>query len=328
MRKKLRAYSKPRPAKSRGARSSPTRCAASSTIRSPSGHSGRSSRTRSSSDARRRVPTPRSVSSGWTYASPKKRPLFCSRRWATPATRRRSSTSQASRSTSSPAHSSLSSCAVQSECRRRRRSRMPEGLPMRRRGDPRWVVRRPPRERTGRRPCTWCGTPHARLPLCGAGALDPTARRRGLGGRGADLRRRASRPASRRSRRASRRGKSGMRAIAKRRGSWPRQTAQSPAGRRCRPSHPAPATAGSWSTRCTSIRGCGDAASGATLLTRLLADAPAHGIWTIQTSIIASNEASLRLHEAVGFRVVGRRERIAQRDGVWHDTILLERRLP
>ncbi len=67
---------------------------------------------------------------------------------------------------------------------------------------------------------------------------------------------------------------------------------------------------------------------GAALLLRLLADAPAHGIWTIQTSIIASIEASVGLHEAVGFRVVGRRERIAQRDGVWHDTILLELRLP
>jgi L-amino acid N-acyltransferase YncA len=67
-------------------------------------------------------------------------------------------------------------------------------------------------------------------------------------------------------------------------------------------------------TRSTSIRTCE-------------ADAPAHGIWTIQTSIIAANEASLRVHEAVGFRLVGRRERIAQRDGVWHDTVLLERRL-
>jgi L-amino acid N-acyltransferase YncA len=67
---------------------------------------------------------------------------------------------------------------------------------------------------------------------------------------------------------------------------------------------------------------------GKALLLRLLADAPAHGIWTIQTSIIASNEASLRIHEAVGFRVVGRRERIAQRDGAWHDTVLLEYRLP
>jgi L-amino acid N-acyltransferase YncA len=67
---------------------------------------------------------------------------------------------------------------------------------------------------------------------------------------------------------------------------------------------------------------------GRALLERLIADAPAHGIWTIQTAIIASNEASLGLHESVGFRVVGRRERIAQRDGTWHDTVLLELRLP
>ncbi|HEX6724345.1 MAG TPA: GNAT family N-acetyltransferase [Gaiella sp.] len=67
---------------------------------------------------------------------------------------------------------------------------------------------------------------------------------------------------------------------------------------------------------------------GRALLLRLIADAPTHGIWTIQTSIIAGNAVSLALHEAVGFRVVGRRERIAQRDGIWHDTVLLERRLP
>ncbi|HEX2303613.1 MAG TPA: GNAT family N-acetyltransferase [Gaiella sp.] len=67
---------------------------------------------------------------------------------------------------------------------------------------------------------------------------------------------------------------------------------------------------------------------GRALLEALVAVAPRHGIWTIQTSIIASNEASLALHAAAGFRVVGRRERIAQRDGVWHDTVLLELRLP
>ena len=50
------------------------------------------------------------------------------------------------------------------------------------------------------------------------------------------------------------------------------------------------------------------------------------GIWTIQTSMFPENEASLALHEKLGFRVVGRRERIAQLDGVWRDTILLERR--
>ena len=66
---------------------------------------------------------------------------------------------------------------------------------------------------------------------------------------------------------------------------------------------------------------------GRALLVRLLADAPEHGIWTIQTSIIAGNLPSLALHEAAGFRVVGRRERIAERDGIWHDTVLLEHRL-
>jgi phosphinothricin acetyltransferase len=66
---------------------------------------------------------------------------------------------------------------------------------------------------------------------------------------------------------------------------------------------------------------------GRTLLDALAAEAPRHGIWTIQTSIIAANEASLRLHEAAGYRVVGRRERIARLDGVWRDTLLLELRL-
>jgi len=67
---------------------------------------------------------------------------------------------------------------------------------------------------------------------------------------------------------------------------------------------------------------------GRALLEALVAAAPANGIWTIQTSIIDANGPSLRLHEAVGFRVVGRRERIGQRDGVWRDTLLLELRLP
>jgi phosphinothricin acetyltransferase len=66
---------------------------------------------------------------------------------------------------------------------------------------------------------------------------------------------------------------------------------------------------------------------GRALLDALVAEAPHHGIWTIQTSIIDANEASLRLHEAAGFRVVGRRERIARLDGSWRDTLLLELRL-
>ncbi|HTS87203.1 MAG TPA: GNAT family N-acetyltransferase [Gemmatimonadales bacterium] len=65
---------------------------------------------------------------------------------------------------------------------------------------------------------------------------------------------------------------------------------------------------------------------GLALLEALSAAAEAAGFWTLQASILAENEASLALHEKAGFRVVGRRERIGQRDGAWRDTILLERR--
>ena len=69
-------------------------------------------------------------------------------------------------------------------------------------------------------------------------------------------------------------------------------------------------------------RGIGEA-----LLRRLLEDAEALGVWTVQSSIIAENVGSIRLHERVGFRVVGVRERIGRTsDGAWHDTVLMERR--
>jgi len=66
-----------------------------------------------------------------------------------------------------------------------------------------------------------------------------------------------------------------------------------------------------------------------TALMRALADAAAAaGIWTIQTSVFPENPASVALHERAGFRIVGRRERIAELDGVWRDTLFLELRLP
>jgi L-amino acid N-acyltransferase YncA len=50
------------------------------------------------------------------------------------------------------------------------------------------------------------------------------------------------------------------------------------------------------------------------------------GIWTIQTGIFPENEASLRLHERVGFGVVGHRRRLGKLHGAWRDVVLLERR--
>ncbi len=70
---------------------------------------------------------------------------------------------------------------------------------------------------------------------------------------------------------------------------------------------------------------------GRLLLEAFIAAAEDSGIWTIQSSIFPENAASLRLHAAAGFRIVGRRERIARSGagphaGEWRDTILIERR--
>ena len=73
-------------------------------------------------------------------------------------------------------------------------------------------------------------------------------------------------------------------------------------------------------------RGARGLGIGRALLEAMIAGAEEAGIWTIQTSIFPENRASLALHERCGFRVVGMRERIAKRDGVWRDTVFLERR--
>lgn len=65
---------------------------------------------------------------------------------------------------------------------------------------------------------------------------------------------------------------------------------------------------------------------GTGLLLALIDEAERHGLWTLQGATFADNEASLRLQGKCGFRVVGRRERIAQLNGIWKDTILTERR--
>jgi phosphinothricin acetyltransferase len=65
---------------------------------------------------------------------------------------------------------------------------------------------------------------------------------------------------------------------------------------------------------------------GMLLLERLIASTEAAGIWTIQTGIFPENEASVRLHERVGFEVVGRRKRLGKHRGAWRDVLLLERR--
>ena len=62
------------------------------------------------------------------------------------------------------------------------------------------------------------------------------------------------------------------------------------------------------------------------LLSRLIALSENLGVWTLQAVVFPENSASVRLHGRLGFREVGRRERIGQMNGVWRDVILLERR--
>jgi phosphinothricin acetyltransferase len=65
---------------------------------------------------------------------------------------------------------------------------------------------------------------------------------------------------------------------------------------------------------------------GTKLLLHLIEASEDAGIWMLQASLFPENEASLRLHLTCGFRIVGRRERIAKHHGVWRDTLLIERR--
>ncbi len=67
---------------------------------------------------------------------------------------------------------------------------------------------------------------------------------------------------------------------------------------------------------------------GAALLEALIASSEAGGVWTLQAGIFPENEASVRLHERAGFRIVGRRARLGRLHGAWRDVLLMERRSP
>ncbi len=65
---------------------------------------------------------------------------------------------------------------------------------------------------------------------------------------------------------------------------------------------------------------------GKALLHRQVNEADSNGLWTLQTSIFPENRASISLHHSAGYRTLAVRPRIAKLDGVWRDTVLLERR--
>ena len=74
----------------------------------------------------------------------------------------------------------------------------------------------------------------------------------------------------------------------------------------------------------------GQAARGAgvgrLLLEQLVDRSEQVGYWTLSAGVLPENEASLRLHQSCGFRVIGVRERLGQLEGVWRDAVWLERR--
>ncbi len=65
---------------------------------------------------------------------------------------------------------------------------------------------------------------------------------------------------------------------------------------------------------------------GTQLLQRLITDSETNDIWTLQAGIFPENLPSIKIHERLGFRRIGYRERIGQMNGKWRDTVLLEKR--
>lgn len=74
--------------------------------------------------------------------------------------------------------------------------------------------------------------------------------------------------------------------------------------------------------------GCQAHGIGRALMAAFIAASEDAGVWTIQSGIFPENAASLSLHQALGFRVVGTRERIGRHHDVWRDVVFLERRSP
>ena len=65
---------------------------------------------------------------------------------------------------------------------------------------------------------------------------------------------------------------------------------------------------------------------GKSLLQSLIAESEENDYWTLQAGIFPENTASIRLHQQAGFRIIGTRERVGKMNGVWRDSLMLERR--
>lgn len=67
---------------------------------------------------------------------------------------------------------------------------------------------------------------------------------------------------------------------------------------------------------------------GTDLLQVLVEASESVAIWTLEARVFPENVATLAIHEKLGFRRVGYRERIGRLHETWRDTVLVERRSP
>ena len=65
---------------------------------------------------------------------------------------------------------------------------------------------------------------------------------------------------------------------------------------------------------------------GKMLMQELIVESEKAGLWTLQSGIFPENKGSVELHLKMGFRFIGKRERVGKRDNVWKDNLLFERR--
>jgi phosphinothricin acetyltransferase len=66
---------------------------------------------------------------------------------------------------------------------------------------------------------------------------------------------------------------------------------------------------------------------GRALLTELVATATAHGFHACMARIVGGHDASIALHAACGFEVVGTEREVGRKLGRWLDVVLMERLL-
>lgn len=65
---------------------------------------------------------------------------------------------------------------------------------------------------------------------------------------------------------------------------------------------------------------------GKKLLEELISQSEHNGYWSLQASIFPQNIASIKIHQNCGFRLIGKKEKIGKRHGIWYDNLIFEKR--